>query len=311
MNSNSDPPSGASAETIRLYISLPLPPKFAEYFAALKEKAPELREASFANLHLALGFYERFPAREPPRALEKFAKLKWSAFAVRLRGPRAFPHKRTHWPAHLWVGVAPNYRLDALRVRLDAIARRVGRPPALGGKFIPHVGLARLGGAKPSAALARLLEDLSSRKFPSFRALSFDVIESVPRPAPAEPGRARRGRFALSPPGKVWARSESAAIPPRPAALSGPAPTVARRAPKENVPEAAAPEAPPEADGEKRAGSLARGAGQELSDGEGPQPKRVVEITAKSFRRRRPPLPKGPGDGGGEPGGGPREPPQA
>ncbi|MDR1166767.1 MAG: RNA 2',3'-cyclic phosphodiesterase [Deltaproteobacteria bacterium] len=226
MNLTQAPISKESPRRMNFYLTIPIDPSVTAPFDRLKENVPEIRDTSFRNPHLTLGYYPNIPeslARPIAAALED---VRFHSFGVTLKGLRRYLHKKTHHPCFLWVGLKHNVHFNALRQRLDSIVRKIAGLPSEKNKFSPHVGLARLSGAPPSPELVKLLEDYSLHKFAACQAKSFAFVETSPQEgepqlirhatvrlvdAPPKPARRRP----LSPKARV-----APARPARPAAPS-------------------------------------------------------------------------------------------
>jgi 2'-5' RNA ligase len=186
---------------MRMFIALLLPEAvkadLAEYLEPRQEAGPDLRWTVPEQWHLTLAFLPEVTDRHADELVERCerAALRRRSLDLRLSGAGAFPH-----PGHakvLWAGV--EHAGEEL-MRLAGGVRAAGSKSGIevgGGKFHPHLTLARL--AAP-ADVTRWLRVLDPYAGPSWQAHEVALIAS--HLGQGRGGRARhevRQTFSLGP----------------------------------------------------------------------------------------------------------------
>jgi len=136
----------------RLFTALEIPRQVAESLGSLRGGLPGARWIDVENYHITLRFIgdvdERF-ARDAEQALDAIRR---PAFNVVIDQLSSFGGDK---PRAVVARVRPEPALMELQAEQERLLRRIGAPPEAR-KFVPHVTLARLRGASPSAVASYL-----------------------------------------------------------------------------------------------------------------------------------------------------------
>jgi 2'-5' RNA ligase len=124
----------------RLFVALSIPDPVAQSLALIQAGIPDARWQSREQLHLTLSFIGAVDGRDGAAIHDALEAIRAPAFTLELHGVGEFGGKH---PQALWAGVRPNEALLHLQRKIDTALRRAGVAPD-GGKFTPHVTLARL-----------------------------------------------------------------------------------------------------------------------------------------------------------------------
>jgi 2'-5' RNA ligase len=190
---------------MRMFIALPLPEAVRDHLATFLEPRqeargtlPELRWALPEQWHLTLAFLPEVADRHTDELLERLARAasRRKPLDLRLAGAGAFPHAGL--ARVLWAGVEHD---GEELMRLAGGARAAGAKSGIevgGGRFHPHLTLARLAVPSDVTRWLRVLDEYSG---PSWRADEVQLIASYL-------GQGRHGRsrhevreiFTLGPP---------------------------------------------------------------------------------------------------------------
>lgn len=163
---------------MRAFLALPLPDAAVTALERLQQEIPLGRLVPPENLHLTLLFLgERSDAalEELHFALEA---LRAPAFDLRLSGLDMFDRAD---PDALHIAVTPCAALDALHMRLRAVAHGAGMTLDRA-RFRPHVTLARFNrglGPDQAARLGRFLAARGDFALPAFAVTGFALVESI------------------------------------------------------------------------------------------------------------------------------------
>lgn len=140
---------------MRLFIAIPLPETARGRLAALCEGLRVGRWIQPANFHITLKFLgevDRPRAEDLDEALEA---IRAPAFDVTFEGLGTFERKgRVHT---LWVGIDRSEALKRLRDKVERACQQLGFEPE-GGRFTPHISLARFKTAPPPSDIGAWLE---------------------------------------------------------------------------------------------------------------------------------------------------------
>lgn len=169
---------------MRLFLAINLEPHVQGALGAatapLAAAAPSLRWSREARLHLTLKFLGEQPDDAAATVAPALADVtrRHKPFAMRIGGVGAFPNFRR--PRVVWMGVAPDPRLELLHHDVEVACERLGFP--LDGRpFRPHITLARVKDAVPAAELKKLRAASDAIGFDAESAVSsVDVMRSVP-----------------------------------------------------------------------------------------------------------------------------------
>ena len=189
-----------------MFIALPLPEAVKEDLAEFLEPRQDaglrslgLRWTMPEQWHVTLAFLPDLADRHTDELLERLqrATARRNPLALRLVGAGAFPHAGR--AKVLWTGVEHDgEELMRLAGGVRAAASKSGTAVG-GGRFHPHLTLARLGVA---ADVTRLLAVLEQYAGPSWQAREIALIASYLGQGPnARPRHEVRATFALGPPG--------------------------------------------------------------------------------------------------------------
>jgi 2'-5' RNA ligase len=124
----------------RLFVALAVPDAVAQSLMPIQGGVPGARWQSREQLHLTLGFAGEADGRAAAMLDDALAGIAAPGFTLQLHGVGQFGNKQPH---ALWAGVRPNPALEHLQRKVDGAIKRAGLPRD-GGKFMPHVTLARL-----------------------------------------------------------------------------------------------------------------------------------------------------------------------
>ena len=187
---------------MRMFIALPLPEAVQEHLSTFQEPrqeaGPELRWALPEQWHLTLAFLPEVADRNTDELLERLARAtaRRKPLDLRLAGAGAFPNAQQ--AKVLWTGV--EHSGEEL-MRLAGGVRAAGAKSGIevgGGRFHPHLTLARLSAPADVTRWLRVLDEYSG---PSWHADEVQLIASYL-------GQGRHGRarhevqeiFTLGPP---------------------------------------------------------------------------------------------------------------
>ncbi len=182
-------------ETIRAFITIPLPHLLLEKLTALQRKLEQqvpprsVRWVRAEGIHLTLKFLGDTPTEKLPdikRALAAVARhAPPCTFTV--EGLGCFPNPRR--PRVVWVGMQePTGRLAALQDGIEEVMAPFGYPPE-GRGFTPHLTLGRVRRRTPRSDAARVGEVVTSTTVGSLAEVPADhfaLIRSVLKPTGAE-----------------------------------------------------------------------------------------------------------------------------
>jgi RNA 2',3'-cyclic 3'-phosphodiesterase len=189
-----------------MFIAMPLPELVQEHLARFLEPRQEaelhgLRWTMPEQWHVTLAFLPDLADRHTDELLERVqrAASRRNPLVLRLVGAGAFPHAGQ--AKVLWTGVEHDgEELMRLAGGVRAAAGKSGTVVG-GGRFHPHLTLARLG--KP-ADVTRLLVALEQYESPSWQAREIALIASYLGQGPnARPRHEVRTTFVLGPASKV------------------------------------------------------------------------------------------------------------
>ena len=160
---------------VRLFFGLELPGEIRLRIDALGRGLDRARLVDPDDLHITLRFVGEVDEPAMEEIAAEAASIRFDPFPVTLAGAGHF--ERRGKVSALWIGVEPNPSLAALRDRVEAAMLRAGQPPE-GGRFRPHVTVARLGRASPGEARGWLAANTLFRAVP-FAVESFTLFSSV------------------------------------------------------------------------------------------------------------------------------------
>jgi len=128
----------------RLFTALEIPREVAQSLSFLRGGLPGARWIDTENYHITLRFIGDVDFRTADEFAHGLARIERSPVTVRLSGLDAFGGNKPH---SVHAVVERSAALSELQAEMERIAQRVGLK-AEGRKFLPHVTVARLRGAK-------------------------------------------------------------------------------------------------------------------------------------------------------------------
>ena len=190
---------------MRMFIALPLPEAVKEDLAGFLEPRQEaglrglgLRWTTPAQWHVSLAFLPHVADRHTDELLERVqrAASRRNPLALRMAGAGAFPH--AGHAKVLWAGLEHDgEELMRLSGGVRAAAAKSGITVD-GGRFRPHLTLARLGRPADVTRLLAVLEQYAGR---SWQAREIALMASYLGQGPnGRPRHEIRATFALGPP---------------------------------------------------------------------------------------------------------------
>ena len=157
----------------RLFTALEIPGDVARSLSFLRGGLPGARWIDTENYHVTLRFVGDVDFRTADEFANGLARIERKPVSVRLSGLDAFGGNKPH---SLHAVVERNAGLLDLQAEMERIAQRVGLK-AEGRKFLPHVTIARLRGAK-GVDVANYLALRGNFSTPAFSATSFVLYSS-------------------------------------------------------------------------------------------------------------------------------------
>ncbi|MAU19637.1 RNA 2',3'-cyclic phosphodiesterase [Martelella mediterranea] len=130
----------------RIFTALEIPREQALSLSLLRGGLPGARWIDVENYHITLRFIGDVDFRTADEVVHWLDRIERPSFRLSLAGTGHFGSKKPH---SIWAGVSPSPELVALQADIDRICQRLGLK-ADPRKFMPHVTLARLRGAKVS-----------------------------------------------------------------------------------------------------------------------------------------------------------------
>jgi RNA 2',3'-cyclic 3'-phosphodiesterase len=130
---------------IRIFIGLDLPEDIKRSLGLLKSSVRGAKWVPLENLHLTIRFIGEVPENILQNIKEELREISFYNFKVKLKGVGLFSAKSN--PKVIWVGLDPLEEIMELREKIDEALTKVNIPLEKK-KYIPHVTLARLKGAR-------------------------------------------------------------------------------------------------------------------------------------------------------------------
>lgn len=139
---------------------------------------PELANVKLVeegNIHLTLKFLGEVDEKRLKEIIPVLGGVKFSGFGIKLKGIGVFPTPK--FVRVVWVGVEDGFdEVTNIQKRVDVELEKLGFPKDE--KFHPHATIARVKLLKSREAFSRFLEENRGVEFGSFKAESFDLMES-------------------------------------------------------------------------------------------------------------------------------------
>ncbi len=160
---------------VRLFFGLELPEELRLRIAGLAGGIERARWVPSENLHITLRFIGEVDETAMQDIAVAASAIRFEPFSVTLSGAGHF--ERRGRVSAVWLGVAADPALAALRDRVEGAVVRAGQPPE-GRRFRPHVTVARFNGARPGAVRHWLAANTLFRAVP-FTVDSFVLFSST------------------------------------------------------------------------------------------------------------------------------------
>ena len=161
----------------RLFTAIELPPEIAMSLSMLRGGLPGARWIDPENYHITLRFIGDIDGPTADEIAVALSRVERRPLRLRLLGLDAFGGNKPH---ALFAGVEANAALNELQGEHERILQRIGLRPE-GRRYIPHVTLARLRGAR-GADIANYLSlrgNFSTEPFSVERFVLFSSKASV------------------------------------------------------------------------------------------------------------------------------------
>lgn len=160
---------------IRLFTAIEIPEPQRLRLGLLRGPLNGAKWVDPENMHITLRFAGDIDERAADAFADALADANVAPFQVTIAGVGAFGGRDTRV---LWAGVEAGPELDALYRANERAARTAGLAPPPRG-FKPHVTLARMRGARPSAA-ALFLQENGGLRFEPFLVTRFVLLSARP-----------------------------------------------------------------------------------------------------------------------------------
>jgi 2'-5' RNA ligase len=160
---------------VRLFTAIEIPEQQRVRLGLLRAPLSGAKWVDPDNMHITLRFAGDIDERVADDFAEALGETAVDPFRVTIGGVGAFGGRDTRV---LWAGVEAGPELDALYRANERAARIAGLEPAPRG-FKPHVTLARMRGARNSAA-ARFLEENGDLRMEPFLVTRFVLLSARP-----------------------------------------------------------------------------------------------------------------------------------
>jgi 2'-5' RNA ligase len=165
---------------LRLFVGLEIPDDLRLQLAALQAGVPGARWVTPENFHITLRFIGEVDEGHAADIDALLQAIRVPAFELSLSGVGHFGDGRKL--RALYAAVAPNTALEHLHDKVESAVVRAGCAPE-GGKYKPHVTLARFG-ARDQAGhhLAQFMASHSLLRSAPFLVEQFSLFSSLTRP---------------------------------------------------------------------------------------------------------------------------------
>ncbi|MEO8557866.1 MAG: RNA 2',3'-cyclic phosphodiesterase [Rhodospirillales bacterium] len=164
---------------LRLFVALEIPYTLRQELAALQSGVPGARWVDPDNFHITLRFIGEIDQGQARDLDEMLLGLRAPAFTLQIAGVGHFGDDK---PRVLYATMAPNPALDHLRRKVDSAVARAG-VKLEGGKYRPHVTLARFSGRDLAGHhLAQFLASHGLLRSEPFAVERFCLFSSLIRP---------------------------------------------------------------------------------------------------------------------------------
>lgn len=161
---------------IRLFVALALPEEVRNRLSSLCRGIRDARWVEPHNMHLTLCFIGAVEEPAIDDLVYSLDAVRAPAFPLTLAGVGHFESRKR--VRQIWAGIQPCPPLMDLQGRIEAAVSRAGVKRE-SRRFVPHVTLARLKDAKPSAVGPWLQANGAFRGFP-FMVTAFTLFASYP-----------------------------------------------------------------------------------------------------------------------------------
>lgn len=168
---------------MRLFIAVNLPVWIKDQLASLKTDLPQATWTRRETYHITLRFLgDGIEESRIPALKDALAAIQLSAFELQLKGVGRFPPNPKKPARVLWVGIAPNPRLNALYDAVERCVTTLGFPADDHDFRGGHITLARLRSPKPEPLLDSFLSRHAQFASESFSVTAFYLFSSVLMP---------------------------------------------------------------------------------------------------------------------------------
>ena len=158
----------------RLFVALSIPEEQTEALRAMQSGLDGARWRPAENFHLTLAFIGETDRRGMEDALDALSAVEAPGVELRLAGLGAFGERK---PRAVWAGVEPSPGLAHLQARVETALRRRGFDLERR-KFVPHVTLAYLKGARAGDVARYCAGSAGVLSAPAFAADAFHLYSS-------------------------------------------------------------------------------------------------------------------------------------
>jgi len=164
---------------VRLFVALEIPDELRAELAALQSGVPGARWVDPDNFHITLRFIGEIDGAQARDLDEMLLGIRAPSFPVQIAGVGNFGDAK---PRVLYAAVAPNPALEHLKKKVDSAVARAGIALE-GGKFRPHVTLARFSGREMAGHhLAQFMASHGLLRSEPFFVRQFSLFSSLTRP---------------------------------------------------------------------------------------------------------------------------------
>lgn len=139
---------------VRLFAGLPLPGPIAQRLSLARGGLPGARWVEPEAYHVTLRFFGEVEGPDADRLAAALEEVPGAPFEAVFTGYDAFGGEK---PRSVHARLASSEPLDELQARVEGAARIAGLPPE-SRRFVPHVTLAYLKGARPEEVSAWIEE---------------------------------------------------------------------------------------------------------------------------------------------------------
>lgn len=160
----------------RLFTAIEIPRSIADRLSMLRAGLHGARWIDPENYHVTLRFIGDVDSQTARDVTDALGQVIAEPFTLKLNGLGSFGGNK---PRAMFAGLEPSPELEALQHAHEGAARMAGLAPERR-NFKPHITIARLRGARPSAVAAYLADSgLIAESFPVARVVLYSSRNSV------------------------------------------------------------------------------------------------------------------------------------